>query len=247
MIRLTRFPKPTYLTNEKVQELTQIFKDEEKNVWNNDLIKIPLLQSSHNKCAYCECNLKEESKYMEVEHFEDKKNNPDRVIEWDNLLPSCKRCNASKSTHDVISEPIVNPYTDDPKEHFILRPYRFKYKSEKGKNSIEVNDLNNSERLVIVRFAIGNKLEETIENAKEKYQLYMENPITGRKNKFINIIKGLLRECQPESIYSATTSTILHTNDTFNDLVQNLKDNSLWDEEHEELYNNSVVLVLEYA
>ena len=37
---------------------------------------------------------------MEVEHFEDKKNNPNKVIEWENFLPSCKRCNGSKFTQD---------------------------------------------------------------------------------------------------------------------------------------------------
>ncbi len=247
MIKLTKYPKPDFLTDEKVVELTQKFKDNNTNVWNKEEIKIPLLDSSDKKCAYCECNLTLESNYMEVEHFEDKANSPDKVVEWENLLPSCKRCNGSKSTHDVISEPIVNPYVDEPKEHFRLRFYRFKNKTEKGQQSINVCDLNNSERLVRKRFDIGNKLEETIENAQEKYDLYIESPITRRKNKFINIIKDLLRECQPNSIYSATTSTILHTNDTFNSLLQKLKDEFLWDDEHEELCNISLKLVLDYT
>jgi len=246
MIKLNRYDKPEFLSDDKVAELTQEFIDNNTTVWNKEQIKNPLLESSHQKCAYCECRLDEESKYMEVEHFEDKKNNPDKVVDWNNLLPSCKRCNGSKSTHDVISEPIVNPYVDEPKEHFKLRPYRLKKKTDKGQQSIDICDLNNSERLVRVRFDIGNKLEETIENAEEKYKLYIDNRITVRKNKFINIMKNLLRECQPTSIYSATTSTILHTNDIFNNLVQKLKDEELWDNEYEELYNLSINLVLDY-
>ena len=247
MIKLNRCAKPTFLSSEKVFELTQEFKDNSTTVWNNENIKTPLLNSSYKKCAYCECRLDEESKYMEVEHFEDKKNNPDQVVEWDNLLPSCKRCNGSKSTHDVIAEPIVNPYIDEPKEHFKLRPYRFKKKTDKGQQSIYVCDLNNSERLVRVRFDIGNKLEMTIDIADDKYYSYIEDKTTRRKNKFINIIKDLLRECQPTSIYSATTSTILHTNSTFNTLVQKLKDESLWDDEHEQLYNISINLIFDYT
>ena len=246
MIKLNRHPKPTFLSPEKVSELTQDFKNNSTTVWNNKQIKTSLLNSSHKKCAYCECKLDEESQYMEVEHFEDKKNNPDKVIEWDNLLPSCKRCNGSKSTHDVINEPIVNPYIDEPREHFKLRPYRLKSKTDKGQNSIEVCGLNNSERVVRVRFEIGNKLEETINIAEERCTSFMENKITVRKNKFINIIKSLLQECQPTSIYAATTSTILHTNPTFNTLVQKLKDESLWDDEHQELYDISIELVLDY-
>ena len=246
MIKLTRYPKPNFLTDEKVAELTKKFKKNKINVWNNDKIKEPLLNSSNKKCAYCECSLDKEAQYMEVEHFEDKDNNSDKVVEWENLLPSCKRCNGSKSTHDVIIKPIVNPYVDEPKEHFKLKNYRLKRKTDKGKESIDVCDLNNSQRVVKVRFEIGNKLEDTIENAKDKYDLYLRDKTTRRKNRFINIIKDLLRECQTNSMYSATTSTILHSNETFIDLVQKLKDKLLWDEEHEDLYNKSLELVLEY-
>ena len=40
---------------------------------------------------------------------------PDEVVDWDNLLPSCKRCNTTKGTHDVVTEPIINPFDIDPK------------------------------------------------------------------------------------------------------------------------------------
>ena len=245
MIKLTRDPKPDFLSVEKVKELTRKFKKDKSSVWNNDKIKKPLLNSANNKCAYCECALNIQDSYMEVEHFEDKDNNADKVVEWDNLLPSCKRCNGSKSTHDVITTPILNPYIDEPKEHFKLKNYRVKHKTAKGYESIGVCDLNNSEKVVIVRFKIGNKLEDTIENAQEKWDLYYIERTTRRKNKFINIIKSLLRKCQVDSKYSATTSTILHSSDIFNDLVEKLKDEELWDSEHQELYDDSIKLVLD--
>jgi len=245
MIKLTRAKKPDFLSDEKVRELTQKFKADKTSVWNKEQIKIPLLNSSNKKCAYCECKLDKEAHFMEVEHFEDKANNADKVVLWENLLPSCKRCNGSKGRHDVIAKPILNPYIDEPKKHLKLRFYRLKKKTDKGQESIDVCDLNNTERVVRVRFDIGDKLENTIEDAKEKYDAYIEKKITGRRNKLINIIKGLLRECQPNSSYSATTSTILYSNDIFNDLVQKLKDEELWDNKHQKLYDSSKKLVLD--
>ena len=247
MIKLKRFPKPVFLTPLKVKELTAEFKNNKTRVWNNDLIKIPLLNSSYKKCAYCECNIQEESKYMEVEHFQDKNRYPDKVIEWENLLPSCKKCNVKKGRHDVIAEPIVNPYIDEPKEHFSLRSYRLKSKTDKGVQSIEVHGLNDSERLVQKRFDIGIKLEETIDIAKERYESYIEKKTTLRKNKFTTLMENLLNECQENSIYSATTSTVLHTNETFNELVREMELNDLWNDELEEIYKKSLDLTLEYC
>jgi len=245
MIKLKRYDKPAFLSDEKVLELTKEFKEKKTTVWNKDEIKIPLLNSSHKKCAYCECKLDEESKYMEVEHFEDKDNNADKVVLWENLLPSCKRCNGSKGTHDVISKPIVNPYIDEPKEHFKLKNYKLKKKTDKGQESIDTCGLNDYERIGKVRFEIGFKLEETIEIVEDRYDLYIADKTTRRKNRLIKSLKGLLIECQLTSSYSATTSTILHSSETFNDLVQKLKDEELWDDEHQKLYDRSKKLVLD--
>lgn len=248
MIRLERATKPSFLTDEKVQELTDKFKSDGTSVWHIDELKKILLDSSYGKCAYCECNLTEESKYMEVEHFEDKKNNPDKVILWENLLPSCKRCNGKKSTHNVITEPIINPYEDFPKEHIKLKNYRF-YKidaSIKGENSIEVLDLNNYERLIFPRFEIGNKLQDTILLAKEKLNNYLDNKSVRNKNKIVGVIEEILKECQYNSIYSATTSTILLNDEKFNEIMKEMKKELIWELDLEELYLKAKELVLVY-
>ncbi len=248
MIKLQRAIKPSFLTDEKVQQLTDKFKSDGTSVWHIDELKEVLLNSSYGKCAYCECNLTEESKYMEVEHFEDKKNNPDKVILWENLLPSCKRCNGKKSTHDVISEPIINPYGDIPKEHIKLKNYRF-YKidaSIKGENSIEVLDLNNYERLIFPRFEIGNKLQDTILLAKEKLNNYLDTKSVRNKNKIVGVIEEILKECQCNSIYSATTSTILLNDEKFNEIMVKMKEELIWESDLEELYLKAKELVFVY-
>lgn len=98
MIPLQRAPKPDYLTDEKVQELTKQYQlDTKKTVWNRSEIKEPLLESSNKKCAYCECILQETDSYSQVEHFHPKSLYPEEVVIWENLLPSCGRCILQKA------------------------------------------------------------------------------------------------------------------------------------------------------
>ena len=244
MIKLEKNIIPEKLTPAFVTSQTAIFIADNSNVWNIDWLKDSLLELSFGKCAYCECNLKEEAKYMEVEHFEDKANNPNKVLNWENLLPSCKRCNGSKSTHDVLTDPIVNPFIDTPSTHLTLRLYRFKSKDKKGKSTIDVVDLNNTERAVKKRFEVGEVLEKTIEKALERLELYEANPIVQRRNKLKNIVEDLLLECQPESIYSATCSTILNTNDIFTEVSDRMKTHGIWDDYLEGLLKKTKILIL---
>lgn len=247
MIKLQRAVKPSYLTDEKVDELTNKFKLSQSSVWNNDKIKTPLLESSFYKCAYCQCPLSTESNYMEVEHFEDKKHNPDKVVVWENLLPSCKKCNGSKGTHDVISEPILNPFVDDPREHLYMRLYRFRGKTDKGTTTIDVTNLNHSTRLVFSRYEIGEKIDDLLEIAWERFETFKTNKKTVNRNKFIKVIEGLLIECQPYSDYSASTATNLFTDSKFVDLVSEMKNECIWTQELEALFKNASALVLDCA
>lgn len=247
MIKLTRGNKPTFLSDEKVLELTNNFKSTKSSVWNNDHIKIPLLKSSYGKCAYCECPLTSESNYMEVEHFEDKKHNEDKVVIWENLLPSCKKCNASKGNHNVTQYPIINPYVDEPKDHLSMRLYRLRGKTDKGNNTIEVTNLNHSSRLVLSRFEIGEKIDELIDIAWERYNIFAERRDTRSRNRLINIIEGLLEECQPKADYSASTATNLLKDSKFIKLVSVMRAKNIWVDELEDLINIGSTLVLDCA
>ncbi|WP_305368872.1 HNH endonuclease [Photobacterium leiognathi] len=247
MIKLDSAPKPDFLTDEKVDELVDEFKNNSTSVWNNERIKEPLLNSSHGKCSYCECDLTEESKYMEVEHFEDKKHNPDKVVLWENLLPSCTKCNGAKSTHDVIAHPILNPYIQDPKEHLAIRFFRMRGLTELGRESIDVVGLNNQERLVLKRFEIGSQIADSIEIAWERHATYRSNGRTQSKNRLISLVEGILLECQPKAIYAATTATVVLTDTRFSELIQIMNVEETWNEDLEELYKNAQSLVLQCA
>lgn len=245
MIKLERLNPPIKLTPTFVAQKTKEFKATGETVWNIDWLKKALCDLSHDKCAYCECSVKKESNYMEVEHFEDKRNNPDKVMQWDNLLPSCKHCNGHKSTHDVIKEPIVNPFIDDPRDHLFLQRYRYKPKDNKGRFTIEVLQLNDDERdLVGVRFKIGNELEKLINKLQDRYNTYKENGSIISRNKMLSTLVEMLRQCQPESEYSALCSTVLHTNDVYSQIRSNLQSEGLWTAEHEEMDRKSGNLCL---
>ena len=153
MIRLTFSERPANLTMELANELTQRYILTKESVWNKTFIRKELLNMSSNKCCYCECKLDEESKYLEVEHFKPKSLYPDLVIEWENLLPSCKHCNGAKNDLDTDVVAIVHPCNDDPREHLYLKNYRLypRNASIRGANLIAQVDLNNRQRLCNVR------------------------------------------------------------------------------------------------
>ncbi|KIC01604.1 hypothetical protein OA88_13010 [Flavobacterium sp. JRM] len=249
MIKLERTSKPVELTVELQTQLTNEFKLTAKSVWNKDFIKNNLLKFSHNKCCYCEMNIKEESKYLEVEHFHHKNFYKDEVLEWENLLPSCKKCNATKNDHDTVKEPIIDPSKIDPKKHLKYWRYRIKGYDDIGKLTVSVLNLNDQDRLVKMRFEIGNAIQIKLELFNELLTDYINGikTTTQRKNRIVNGVKDLMKEGLPNSVYSATTATIIVTDTEFSILKANLILVNLWDDELSKLEStlNNYALDLE--
>lgn len=245
MIRLRKNFHPMCLNPSEVQRLTDVFRSTKASVWNFDALKSALLETSHGKCAYCECDLTKESKYMEVEHFRDKDTYPQDVVKWENLLPACKRCNGSKGTHDVLGSPIVNPYETDPRDHFLLKLYRLRPKTSQGEESLGVLDLNNSDRAVVIRFSIGEGIQESLDAALEILRTFKNNGAARTKNRLVGVIRDVLLECQPKSAYAATASTVIHGDKTYVELVEELKVLGLWSAELSDLHDQSRSLALD--
>jgi hypothetical protein len=237
MIRLNRSGKPVELTDEIKDSLTQEFKLTGKSVWNQDYIKKALLSYSNDKCCYCEANIKEESKYLEVEHFHHKEDYKDEVLEWENLLPSCKKCNGTKSNHDTMSEPIIKPTDVDPRLHLQYWCYRIKGIDDLGKMTVSVLNLNDQDRLVKKRFEIGNAIQEKVEQLNELMDDYLAGIQTGtrRRNRIVNGLKDLMREGLPTAIYSATSASVILNDTAFKTLKFNITNANLWDSEFVDL------------
>lgn len=237
MIKLQRGEKPEYLSVKKVNELTERFKkDKTKAVWKDESICNPLLLSSSNKCAYCECKLQIEDSYMQVEHFKDKASYPDNVVDWENLLPSCGRCNRKKWTLDVEEFPIVNPYVDEPKEHLCYESFRLYGKDEKGKTTITQLFLNDDDRVVLPRFLACNEVNRQL----SKLALNLAN-IDDTKDS----VSKLLLSCQADKAYSAFLTSTLHSSSDYQEIKHHLESINAWDHDMEELHQNSFNLVLD--
>jgi len=235
MIALNYVAKPSQLTDTLVQELTELYRKEDKSVWNKSFIKVTLLEMSANKCCYCECNVAEESKYMEVEHFHPKSLYPHLVVEWKNLLPSCKRCNGAKSNHDTQFFPIIHPVENIPNQHLTFKLYRLYGKTDLGKRTVEVLNLNDRNRLVLTRAKIGNKLIEQLENLQDELSNYKTDFTPIKQRKTCRVLRYLMQLATPEEEYSATMATILLNDESYKIIKSYLINQGLWDKVFEEL------------
>lgn len=235
MIKLTLPPKPSRLAQEEMS-LTQEFIEsgKKKTVWKKDYITRPLLEMSHNKCAYSEIKLNQESTYMEVEHFKHKDQYPEDVVNWNNLLPSCKKCNTTKGTVDMAIYPIVNPVFDNPSDHLYVKSFRFHYKDEKGARTIKLVALNDIEHFVKPRFECAQYVLDRILTYFDA--LKKADSIDSAAS--ISAIKTILESCGPHSVYSAVIATyLLYECPDIKAMYSYLKDNGLWDSEFEDINN----------
>ena len=149
-----------------------------KNTYKKTPVKTALRTAQHDKCAYCEKDLREEAAH--VDHFRPKgavSENNTKVYpgyywlayRWENLYLSCLACNSSyKKDFFPLVEPInrlrshdgqlsdeepmfINPGEENPRDHIGFRldaPVHF---SEKGKVTIEILKLDTRVKLIKAR------------------------------------------------------------------------------------------------
>lgn len=238
MIKLQRVEKPEYLTEEKVAQLTKEYADTGKSVWNKKQIKDPLSESSFHKCAYCETDLTDPSTYMEVEHFYPKSLHPDLVVEWNNLLPSCKRCNGTKNDDDILVRPIINPYDNNPRNEFYFDHFCIFGSSEVGENTETLLDLN-EEDLFIKRCKVAGAAKNSLVQMHREF-LALDELDGWKRNRF----KAVLKAAQSDRPYAAFVATIIHNAEVYGVLKQRFINEKLWTAELEKLHCQSLELVL---
>lgn len=128
MIRLAKAPKPDIL-EEHEKEWTERFVEHctqgtpisnaDRYRYRNPAIKEAIATETHHKCAYCE------SKVTDVypgdcEHIIPKTARPDLFVTWENLTFACANCNRFKGDYHSETEPLLNPYEEDPDNHLIF-------------------------------------------------------------------------------------------------------------------------------
>lgn len=246
MIRLTRPNKPKMLEEQEAL-LTDEFKaNNKKSVWKKTYIQKPLLEMTNNKCSYCERAIgKKSGQDVHIDHFKYKDKYPELVVDWNNLLPSCARCNRNKGTHDTVEQPIINPTEKNPKDYLFIANSRYYSKDPRegsiGRRTLDVLLLNDSDDCCIVRFQLGNELADKVESlyhiAVDKGDALKTDTVA--KNKVINGCRKLLKKCLPTEEYSAFMATSLHTDSNFLELKGLLMQHGLWNEELTQLFEES--------
>lgn len=229
MIKLERGECPKEFTAEVCEELTKLYlENRDKDVWNSPKIKKPLkdalLEMSHHKCAYCECILNIEAKDVTIDHFLPKSTNPIRVVDWENLLPSCLRCNREKGDYEG---KIVNPCKDKPQDYIALDSksrYRLRGIDATGigKNTIVSIKLNDIQRVMVPRMTewedIHRRLAEILEDLEEE----------GYRPKYKNRAEILMNECMPGSSYAAVKATNMLDDDCYKGIKNFLNAEGKW-------------------
>ena len=230
MIKLELPPEPPELTAQKTQ-LTEEYRNKKKAVWREgvvgETIKRVLCEMTHNKCAYSEAPFGENGNPWDVEHFYLKDLYPEMVVEWGNLLPSCKICNSRKGKLDVKKTPIVNPLRDDPKDYLYVVNFRYypipEY-SEVGKRTIKFLGLNDWDQFVVPRFKEARSVVESV----EKLQETMAN--MDCEDLRVEVL-GILESVGPAHNYSAAIATfLLYGYDPWTNLESFLRERGVWDE-----------------
>lgn len=232
MIPLLHVPKPRNLTDDFVRKKTAHFIATKEKVWDSIHIARALLAMGRNKCAYCECNIRKESKYMEVEHFKPKALYPDEVLNWDNLLPSCKRCNGQKDNHDVVNEPLVNPRYDLPAAHLVFKGAYLFGKSDAGKSTVKEIELNEVERLVTPRVLIADRIDLSLQEWQQR--LRDISPLHPTEWPRLHLqLATLLSEAGPAKDYAAFTATYLLLHPDYHELRKAMNETMNWTPELE--------------
>ncbi len=244
MIKLERDFIPDFFNHVDLDLLTQDFIENGTAVWHHPEVKSACLKLSHGKCAFCEVKLEEASTYNEVEHFKDKKTFPDDVIQWENLLPSCRHCNGSKQKHNVVLHPIINPCTDLPSDHLYMRGYRIKGKTSLGTLTVDVLNFNHRDHKFIPRCKAGEVIESSIDDASEKLKWFLEAPTLRRRNILLNLIEAILDECQNKAPFSAVSATTLHSSIDYGQLRKAIQELGIWTDYMQYLHEQSLALVL---
>lgn len=180
--------------------------------------------TDHGKCSYCECRLEIESKDATIDHFLPKSKNPDEVVNWENLFPSCLRCNRKKNNRE---EKIINPCENEPREYLgIVNANRFRFKAIDsggiGESTIDVIGLNDIRRVMVPRMEEWESLKERL------MEIETDLKEEGFKKKYKNRLRKIMENCLPDMSYSATKATNLLNDDTYNEIKNILLESEQW-------------------
>jgi len=146
MRRLSKGPKPPVLIANEGAWTDEYINDralgEKRRRWAHTEVVDALRAETFRKCMYCE-DLPESVTWLHVEHIMPKAKFAELVVDWSNLGFACPRCNVAKSDYYDTTDPVLNPFMEDPRDHleFCGGLIRARHGSGKGYLSIAKMEL----------------------------------------------------------------------------------------------------------
>lgn len=205
MIKLNKLDKPMALSNN-----AEAWRDEYLDALHNGTptntqrfryrhpeIKASLRAETCDKCAYCESKISHIHP-GETDHILPASKRPELYVEWENLTYVCTECNRQKSDYYSETEPLVNPYLDDPSAHLtffgpIVLPRDSKgYRTEK--------------QIGLSRTRLLERKQERIEQLNVLIRQWRDTP-DGPTREFMK--EEILEHAANEAEFAATVRTYL--------------------------------------
>lgn len=126
MIKLAKTDEPDILNKNKAQWTKELMSyvqrgekipDAIKNKYNQEEVKEKLKKETNDKCMYCESFISAVAP-EHIEHYKPKSIYHELTFEWSNLGLACPCCNMNKRDKFDEQCSYINPYVDNPSEHF---------------------------------------------------------------------------------------------------------------------------------
>lgn len=251
MIKLNRPPEPPKLNRNKEKLTEKFYANPNETVWKKRYIVRPLYISTYKKCAYCRRTIiwnenknnvdtKDRNNFLEIDHWYPKSPHKDKVVDWDNLIPSCRICNNAKRDHDVDSNPILNPYLDNPQNYFVIDGNLLQPKINTG---LAISEIRKA-LMTIAALEFEIHINKVIIECHKGIQELLAKVISflnytqfdqiksnaGLRNTIVNTLVELLRHGQPEAEYGSFYASIILECKTYISIKEKLEENKLWDE-----------------
>ncbi|GGE14064.1 MULTISPECIES: HNH endonuclease family protein [Sphingobacterium] len=242
MIKLEYALAPIELSEDFIKQNTEEYKKKSTHVWGVNFIKEGVYNSSFGKCCYSESQLNVEGKYMEIDHFFPKIHFPHLILEWTNLLPSNKKCNTTKGDLNPLEIKIINPYSDNPKEHLYVKNFRYYHLTPIGKNTIDYTAINDYSHFTKVRSEICLEIIDELDYLNDNLTEAISSKSLRKTTITINKIKNLLKNGFRTQTYAAVISTTILADVKFIEIREILTRNEKWDSEL-----NDIISELEYC
>jgi len=164
-----------------------------KRNYRHEENKEALRKPTHGKCMYCEGKM-EPTSYSDIEHIKPKSKFPELEFAWENLGFACQRCNRNKGAEYNETEPLINPYDENPEDYiyfweWFAKPVRG---SSRGEYTIRKLDLN--------RIGLVETRQEKFEDIEKLIKILSGLSDESLRNQLITEIR---KEAKGDQEYSA--------------------------------------------